>query len=225
MEDPGTEQVPIKENLIRTVVLCSGGIDSTVGLYWAHRHHEVVAGISFNYGAKHGERELPFAVAHCRKLKIPHQTIELSFIRDLFSSALLLSGNEIPDGRYEAENMRQTVVPFRNGIMLAAAAGYAESVGATHLLIGAHAGDPSGDREIYPDCREDFMSAMNEAVKRGTYAQIEILRPLIAKTKAEIVALGAELGVDFSQTWSCYKGGAIHCGTCSTCIERQIGRA
>lgn len=217
MEDRGKEQVCIVKKPVRAVVLCSGGIDSTVALYWAHKQHEVVAGISFDYGAKHRDKELPFAEFHCRKLKVPHQIVGLSFVRDLFSSALLQSGDAIPDGPYENDNMRQTVVPFRNGIMLAAAAGFAESIEATDLLIGAHA----GDHEIYPDCRDDFMDSMNEAIKRGTYAQIEILRPLIAKTKAEIVTLGSELGVDFSQTWSCYKGGETHCGTCGTCIERR----
>ena len=113
--------------------------------------------------------------------------------------------------------MRQTVVPFRNGIMLAIAAGYAESAGADSLVIAAHC----GDHAIYPDCREEFMAPMTEAIRAGTYAEVEVLRPFIAMTKAAIVARGAELGVDYSQTWSCYKGAAVHCGRCGTCVERR----
>ena len=113
--------------------------------------------------------------------------------------------------------MKQTVVPFRNGIMLAVAGGYAESIGAEALVIAAHA----GDHAIYPDCRENFMRAMDDALRLGTYVGVELLRPFIALTKAQIAARGHELGVDFAQTWSCYKGGAIHCGTCGTCVERR----
>ena len=113
--------------------------------------------------------------------------------------------------------MKKTVVPFRNGIMLAIAGGFAESVEAQGLVIAAHA----GDHAIYPDCREDFMAAMADALRLGTYAGIEILRPFIHFTKAEIATRGAELGVDFVQTWSCYTGGEIHCGECGTCVERR----
>jgi len=113
--------------------------------------------------------------------------------------------------------MKQTVVPFRNGIMLSIAGGYAESIEANGLVIAAH----SGDHAIYPDCREDFMKSMADAIRLGTYAGVEILRPFIQNTKAEIARRGHELGVDFAQTWSCYKGGDIHCGTCGTCVERR----
>ena len=113
--------------------------------------------------------------------------------------------------------MKQTVVPFRNGIMLAIAGGFAESVGARGLVIAAHA----GDHPIYPDCREDFMAAMGAALRLGTYAGIEILRPFIHLTKAEIAARGVALEVDFAQTWSCYTGGEIHWGECGTCVERR----
>ncbi len=113
--------------------------------------------------------------------------------------------------------MKQTVVPFRNGIMLAIAGGYAESIEANGLLIAAH----SGDHAIYPDCREEFMNAMGAAIRFGTYAGVDILRPFIHNTKAEIARRGQELGVDFSQTWSCYKGLDLHCGTCGTCVERR----
>jgi 7-cyano-7-deazaguanine synthase len=138
-------------------------------------------------------------------------------MNELFKSDLLKSGGEIPDGHYEEESMRQTVVPFRNGIMLSIAAGIAESAGVEGLVIAAHA----GDHAIYPDCRESFMRAMDEAICEGTYARVKVLRPFIKMDKGQIARRGHELGVDFSKTWSCYKGGEIHCGTCGTCIERR----
>jgi 7-cyano-7-deazaguanine synthase len=202
---------------MKVVVLCSGGMDSTVALYEARQRHEVLAGLSCDYGSKHNHREIPLAADHCRRLGIPHKVIDLGFIGTLFSSSLLCAGGDIPEGHYEEENMRQTVVPFRNGILLSAAAGLAESIGAEGLVIGAHA----GDHAIYPDCREEFMAAMSEAIAKGTYAGIRILRPLISIDKAQIARLGTELGVDFGQTWSCYKGGEIHCGVCGTCVERR----
>jgi 7-cyano-7-deazaguanine synthase len=113
--------------------------------------------------------------------------------------------------------MKQTVVPFRNGIMLAIATGIAESRNADGLVIAAH----SGDHAIYPDCREPFMRAMGAAMEEGTYARIRLLRPFIAMDKAAIARRGSELGIDFSETWSCYKGGEIHCGACGTCVERR----
>jgi 7-cyano-7-deazaguanine synthase len=113
--------------------------------------------------------------------------------------------------------MKKTVVPFRNGIMLSIAAGFAESKGAEGLVIAAH----SGDHAIYPDCREEFLRAMGDAIRLGTYAEVEVLRPFIDMTKADIARCGAELGVDFSRTWSCYVGGETHCGECGTCVERR----
>ena len=202
---------------MKVVVLCSGGMDSVTALHWARDNHDVRAALSFDYGAKHNHREIPFATGQAAKLGVPHRTISLDFIGQLFASDLLKSGGDIPEGHYAADNMKSTVVPFRNGIMLAAAAGFAESAGAEALVIAAH----TGDHTIYPDCREDFMQAMGDAMRLGTYAGIQLLRPFIAMTKGQIVAEGAKRGVDFAQTWSCYKGGAIHCGKCGTCVERR----
>ena len=202
---------------IRVVVLLSGGMDSVTALYDALETHVVVAGVSFNYGAKHNHRELPFAQWHCNKVDVSHQTIDLDFVNRLFRSELLQSGGEIPEGHYAAENMKQTVVPFRNGIMLSIAAGYAESIEAQGLVIAAHA----GDHAIYPDCREEFIASMAEAIGSGTYADIKLLRPFISMSKTEIAARGQTLGVDYAKTWSCYKGGSIHCGKCGTCVERR----
>ena len=202
---------------MKVVVLVSGGMDSVTALYHAADEHEVVAGLSFDYGSKHNHKELPLAAWHCEQLGLLHQVVPLSFVDDLFESDLLKSGGEIPEGHYEAENMKQTVVPFRNGIMMAIAAGFAESIKAGGLVIAAH----SGDHAIYPDCREDFMKPMAEAITAGTYADVKVLRPFIDQRKEDIVSRGSELGIDFSQTWSCYKGVEIHCGKCGTCVERK----
>jgi 7-cyano-7-deazaguanine synthase len=201
----------------KAVVLVSGGMDSVTALYDAAGKYDVVAGLSFDYGAKHNDREIPFAAVHCRKLGVRHDFVSLDFVNRLFRSDLLKSGGEVPEGHYEELTMKQTVVPFRNGIMIAVAAGFAESVGAQGLVIAAH----SGDHAIYPDCREDFMKSMGEAIRLGTYAQVEVIRPFIAMRKAEIAKLGLDLGVDFSRTWSCYKGGDLQCGKCGTCVERR----
>jgi 7-cyano-7-deazaguanine synthase len=199
------------------IVLLSGGMDSVSALYHATREERVIAALSFHYGSKHNDRELSYAAWHCQQKAIAHNVVSLRFIGELFRSSLLQSGDPIPDGHYEDATMRQTVVPFRNGIMLSIAAGYAESIEATGVVIAAHA----GDHAIYPDCRETFMRSMADAIRLGTYAGIEIRRPFIAMTKAQIARRGHELGVDFSRTWSCYKGGETHCGTCGTCVERR----
>ena len=202
---------------MRVIVLCSGGMDSVTALHWAGREHTVEAALSFDYGSKHNHREIPFAAEHAAALGVRHEIVRLDFVNRLFVSALLQHGGAIPDGHYEAENMRQTVVPFRNAVMLSVACGLAESVGAEAVVIAAH----GGDHAIYPDCREEFMRAMGEAMRHGTYAGIQLLRPFIAMNKAGIATLGAQLGVAFARTWSCYKGGDRHCGRCGTCVERR----
>jgi len=202
---------------MKVVALVSGGMDSVVALHQARESHEVVAAVSFHYGSKHNDREIPFAKWHSERLGTPHITIPLAFIGEQFESDLLTRGGGIPKGHYEEQSMKKTVVPFRNGIMLSIAGGLAESKGAKGLVIAAH----SGDHAIYPDCREDFMRAMGDALLLGTYAQVELLRPFISMTKADIARRGRELGVDFSKTWSCYVGGDTHCGECGTCVERR----
>jgi 7-cyano-7-deazaguanine synthase len=192
-------------------------MDSVTALHDAARVHEVVAALSFHYGSKHNDRELPLAAWQADRLGLPHLVIPLGFIGEHFASDLLAGGGEIPKGHYEEQTMKQTVVPFRNGIMLAVAAGFAESKDAQGLVIAAHA----GDHAIYPDCREDFMRSMAEAIRLGTYAGIAVLRPFIAMTKADIARRGAHLGVDYARTWSCYVGGETHCGECGTCVERR----
>ena len=202
---------------MKVLTLVSGGMDSVTALYDAAQSHQIVGALGFDYGLKHNPRELPLGVWHANKLGIPHRTIRLPFINELFDSDLLRSGGPIPEGHYEEATMKQTVVPFRNGIMLAVAAGYAETIGAEAIVIAAHA----GDHAIYPDCREGFMQAMGEAITQGTYARLSLLRPFIAWNKARIVQRGVELKIDYARTWSCYKGGDRHCGVCGTCVERR----
>jgi 7-cyano-7-deazaguanine synthase len=202
---------------MKVVVLCSGGMDSVTALYWARREQTVVAAVSFDYGSKHNPREIPLAAEHAAKLAVRHEVVPLRFMDRLFASDLLASGGDIPEGHYAAANMKQTVVPFRNAIMLSVATGFAESIGAAGLVIAAH----TGDHTIYSDCREEFMAAMGQAMRLGTDTGVQLLRPFIDLNKSAIAALGASLGVDFARTYSCYKGGEVHCGKCGTCVERR----
>ena len=198
---------------MKTIVY-SGGLDSTVLLH--QYQYEIGLAVSFDYGSKHNEREIAFAKRNCEKLNIPHIVIPLPFFSH-FKSDLLKNGGQIPTGNYGEENMKSTVVPFRNGIMLSIAAGIAESKGMNALLIANH----SGDHSIYPDCRTEFIRAIDEATSLGTYNNVRVLSPYSDMTKRDIALIGKDLGVDFSQTYSCYNGGEIHCGVCATCIERK----
>lgn len=200
----------------KALVVVSGGMDSITVLYHVVRElkFDEVEAVTFDYGSKHNDKEIPFAAFHCKFLNVQHRVIKLPF--DEFKSDLLKTGGEIPEGHYEDENMSKTVVPFRNGIMLSVAAGLAESIGASKLFLGSHA----GDHAIYPDCRVEFTQAMNLAVYLGTGGKIKVISPFNDITKGDIVHLGLKLGVDYSQTWSCYKGKERHCGKCGTCVER-----
>ncbi len=197
------------------VILYSGGMDSSVAL---HRYADrIQLAVSFNYGSKHNTREIEFAAKNCKTLGIEHRVIELDLNKMGFVSDLLQSGGKIPNGHYADANMNKTVVRFRNGIMLSIAAGIAESFQCNKLLISNHA----GDHTIYPDCRPDFIQSMNDAIRYGTYNNIEILAPFTRMTKRQIALIGKEIGVPFENTYSCYNGQEIHCGTCGTCVERK----
>jgi len=200
-----------------SLVVLSGGMDSAVLMADALHQGKIVAAISFNYGSKHNNRELPMAAGLCTTFKVDHKIISLPFINELFSSSLLQSGQDIPEGAYDAENMESTIVPFRNGIMLSIAAGYAESVNASEVLLGSHA----GDHFIYPDCRPEFNRAFAHAVELGTDGKVEIVFPFSQMDKRDIGDLGRSLDLDFSRTWTCYKGEDFHCGTCGACDERK----
>ena len=200
----------------KALVVFSGGMDSTVGVYWAKANYKEVETLSFNYGSKHNDIEYSYALKTCEKLGLKNTRIDLDFINKYFKSDLLQSGGDIPEGYYTAENMKSTVVPFRNGIMLAIAAGFAESQDCDVLVLGNH----SGDHAIYPDCRESFIDGIKKAIYEGTATNIEVVSPFCNITKTDICKLGSELGVDFSLTYSCYKGHEKHCGKCGTCTER-----
>ena len=181
------------------------------------RHEEIALGISFDYGSNHNSREIPFARMHCQRLGIKHIVIPLDFMSVYFRSSLLDGADAIPEGHYEDANMKSTVVPFRNGIMLSIACGIAESNGLSRVFIANH----GGDHAIYPDCRSEFIKAMDAAMSAGTYAHINIEAPYTEITKTYIALIGKAIGLDYTETWSCYKGGNVHCGKCGTCVERQ----
>lgn len=198
-----------------SLIILSGGMDSVTLLY--DKKDEIALAITFDYGSNHNKREAEYAKYHCGQLGIEHIVIPLDFIHEHFKSSLLLGAEAIPEGHYEAENMKSTVVPFRNGIMLAIACGLAESRGLSKVLIANH----HGDHAIYPDCRANFIGHMNAAMERGTYNHISIDAPYTGISKTDIARIGKRLGIDYSKTYSCYKGGDKHCGKCGTCVERM----
>ncbi len=198
-----------------SVIIVSGGMDSITLLY--DKNEEIALAVTFDYGSNHNAKEITWAKVHCERLKIKHIVIKLDFMHKYFTSSLLEGADAIPEGHYADENMKSTVVPFRNGIMLSIAAGIAESNGLKKVLIANH----GGDHTIYPDCRPAFIKAMNEATENGTYVNVSICAPYTNITKADIARIGKRLGIDYSETWSCYKGGEKHCGKCGTCIERK----
>ncbi|MCR5497181.1 MAG: 7-cyano-7-deazaguanine synthase QueC [Paludibacteraceae bacterium] len=198
-----------------SILILSGGMDSTTMLY--EYRDDIALAVSFHYGSNHNDKEIPFARYHCEKLGIKHITIPLAFMKQYFRSSLLEGSEAIPEGNYDDENMKSTVVPFRNGIMLAIVAGLAETYGLKHVMMANH----GGDHTIYPDCRPAFVEAMSAAIAAGTYEGITLKTPYTNITKGEIARKGKALGIDYTQTWSCYKGGAVHCGKCGTCRERK----
>ena len=197
------------------LIVLSGGMDSTTMLY--EFSSSIALAVNFHYGANHNEREAECARYNCAKLGIELVEIDLDFMGRYFESSLLSGSDAIPSGEYDSENMKSTVVPFRNGIMLSVAAGLAESRGLHAVMIANHGGDHS----IYPDCRPGFIAAMGRAIAEGTYEGIELRAPYTNITKADIARRGVALGVDYSHTYSCYRGGEHHCGTCGTCVERR----
>ena len=198
-----------------SVIIVSGGMDSTTLLY--DHKDEIALGISFDYGSNHNAREIPYAKMHCERLGIKHITINLDFMHQYFKSSLLDGADAIPEGHYADDNMKSTVVPFRNGIMLSIAIGIAESNGLDQVFIANH----GGDHTIYPDCRPEFINAIDSAGNAGTLNNVRVVAPYTKITKSDIARRGKELGLDYTETWSCYKGGEKHCGKCGTCVERK----
>ena len=198
-----------------SLIVLSGGMDSVTML------HEYAASIelavNFTYGSNHNARELECARRHCKELGIELKVIDLPFIGENFHSSLLEGADAVPTDDYDFDNMKSTVVPFRNGIMLSVACAIAEDKGLKRVMIANH----GGDHTIYPDCRPDFINAMSNAMQAGTYAGVSVWAPYTTITKADIARHGKQLGLDYRDTWSCYKGGRKHCGKCGTCVERR----
>lgn len=197
------------------VLILSGGMDSVTLLY--DYQERIALAVTFDYGSNHNAREIPFARLHCERLGIEHLVIPLAFMGQYFKSSLLSGADAIPEGHYADDNMKSTVVPFRNGIMLSVAVGLAESRDLKYVMMANH----GGDHTIYPDCTPAFVEAFNQTAQAGTFIGVQLLSPYTNITKAEIAARGKALGIDYAETWSCYKGGERHCGRCGTCVERR----
>ncbi|MCD6570688.1 MAG: 7-cyano-7-deazaguanine synthase QueC [Deltaproteobacteria bacterium] len=199
------------------VILLSGGMDSGVLLAWAKTRYNVIHALTFDYGSKHSKKEIAMATALAGRYGAIFKQIELPFINTLFSSSLLTSGPEVPEGSYKEKDMLSTVVSFRNGIMLSIAIGYAENLHIDEVLIASH----KGDHPVYPDTKEAFIHAMSKTAKEGTYTGVKVLAPFGSLDKKDIADKGRALNFDFTMTWTCYKGLELHCGKCAACLERK----
>ncbi len=203
---------------MKTIVICSGGLDSVTLAYKAAKESTLLGLVSFDYGQRH-KRELGYAAIAAQALGVPHHILDIANVGKMLSGSALTDNLDVPDGHYAEENMKVTVVPNRNAIMLAIAYGVASAQGADRVAAAVH----GGDHFIYPDCRPGFIKAFETMQNHALegYSTISLYAPFLEKTKADIVAEGARLGVDFANTWSCYKGGEVHCGRCGTCVERR----
>lgn len=203
---------------MKLVAILSGGMDSTTLVNQLVKEGHEVKILSFNYGQRH-KKELDYASKTCKKLSLEHHIVDLTNVTSLISNSALTGDIEVPEGHYEDESMKKTVVPNRNMIMLSVAIGYAENLGYDAVAIANHA----GDHAIYPDCRKEYMKALDLAAYLGTYNNIEILSPYSELTKGQIAKIGLNLGIDYDkETWSCYKGLDQPCHKCGTCVERDL---
>lgn len=201
----------------KTVLIYSGGMDSTVLLYHLLDERHDMAALSIDYGQRH-RRELEAAKRITSRLGIEHHVADLSALRPLMAGSSQTSdGIAVPHGHYEAESMKLTVVPNRNMLMLSVAGAWAISRKSNFIAYAAHA----GDHAIYPDCREEFVQPLAQALVNADWHRVDIIRPFISMTKAQICARGTALGVPFEETYSCYEGREKHCGRCGTCVERR----
>lgn len=202
----------------RTVVIFSGGLDSTTLLYHLKDAGHELAALAVNYGQRHS-RELNCARDICQTIGVELTTLELSGLAQVFGrNSLSDSSVEIPKGNYQQDSMQQTTVPNRNMILLSIATGWAISNDYQTVAFGAH----SGEYTPYPDCRPEFAEAMNIAAQLCDWKPLHIVAPFVDWTKSDIVRRGADLGVPFESTWSCYVGGQKHCGRCGTCLDRKL---
>ena len=201
----------------KVVVIVSGGMDSITMLHKLKSEGHELKAISFNYGQKH-VKELEKAKENCELLGIEHKVIDMQFLKELVSNSALTSDQAVPEGHYEDENMKATVVPNRNMIMASIAIGWAVNEGFNAIAMGVHA----GDHAIYPDCRPEFVEALNAVAKIANYEAIEVLAPYLATDKVGILEDGLKIGVDYTKTWTCYKGLELPCGKCGSCQERTL---
>ena len=202
---------------MKSIVVHSGGMDSSVLLYQLVQKGDEVKTISIDYGQRH-KKEIIQAKKMADSLGIEHQIADLTSITHLLSGSALTSPEiDVPEGHYAEENMKATVVPNRNMILLSVATGWAVSKKFDRVAYAAH----SGDHAIYPDCRTEFADVLGQAIEMADWQKVSLYRPFVDKSKADIAKLGHELGVPFEMTWSCYKGKELHCGKCGTCVERR----
>lgn len=218
---PRRDEAGVARHPRHAVVIASGGLDSTVLAYWLQARGSQLSLLSFDYGQRH-RIELRYAADTARALGARYEVVDLSGVGSLMDgSALTDSSVDVPDGHYTDATMRATVVPNRNAIMLDIGVALAVATQADAVAFGAHA----GDHPIYPDCRDRFTTSFAQTAQIGNEGflanDFRILAPFLACSKGDIVRLGAALGVPFEQTWSCYRGGSVHCGSCGTCTERQ----
>ncbi|GAA0364573.1 7-cyano-7-deazaguanine synthase QueC [Bowmanella denitrificans] len=199
----------------KVVVIFSGGMDSFTVLHKAHRQGFELYALSFDYGQRH-KKELQYAASVCQSLGVVHKIVDITAINQLVGGSSLTSDIDVAEGHYAAENMKNTVVPNRNMILLSMAVGYAVSLGASKVYYGAH----SGDHNIYPDCRPEFVLKMNDVCAIANYEPVEVVSPYLHDSKIDILADGLAMGLDYSQTWTCYNGRDKACGKCGACNER-----
>ncbi len=201
---------------MKVITIVSGGMDSAVlATHLAERKYEQHL-LSFNYGQRH-VKELEYAFYLSAKLACQYDVVDLTSLKRLLAGSALTDNIVVPDGHYTDESMKATIVPNRNAIMLSIAYAVAVAENASYVAYGAHA----GDHAIYPDCRPSFVERFQAMEHVAAGSTILLKTPFLYLTKADIVKEGHRLGVDFAATWSCYKGGEIHCGTCGTCVERR----
>lgn len=199
----------------KAVVIYSGGMDSYTILNKAIRSGKDIYALTFDYGQKHC-KEIDYAKAACADLDVPHRIIDITAINQLLKSSSLTSDIDIPEGHYEDDNMKSTVVPNRNMILLSLAIGYAVDIGANEVFYGAHA----GDHAIYPDCRPEFVEAMNSVAQIANYEAVSIVTPYLNANKEAILREGLAMELDYGNTWTCYNGRQHACGKCGSCVER-----
>lgn len=201
---------------MKTLLLMSGGLDSTVALFDLLADGHDVRGLGVHYGQRHS-RELEAAKEIAEFAEVPFEITDLSNLKYFLTGNSQTGDLPVPEGHYTEDSMKQTVVPNRNMIMLSVAIGYAVSMKFNAVAYAAHA----GDHVIYPDCRPEFVEAMKQAASLCDWHKIDLITPFLNSSKSEIVKRGDQLKIPFELTWSCYKGEEFHCGKCGTCVERK----